>query len=127
MTAAGRCMRIRSVLTGIIAVFGLLAMPAIGRADEFFREPSDLPLMPGLHELADEAIVFENPEGRLVKVTARGIMAASAVLDYYAAALPELGWAEVARGRYRRDGERLSLELSRHASQVTVRFSIAPE
>jgi hypothetical protein len=120
-------MRFRWVLTRTVAVLGLLTVSVPGRADGFFREPADLPLMPGLHELTDEAIVFEYPEGRLVKVAASGLMPAAAVFEYYAAALPEFGWAEVARGKYRRDGERLSLDLSRHASHVTVRFSIAPE
>jgi len=127
MTAAGRCRRFRWVPTGTMAALGLLILSIIARADGFFQEPSDLPLMPGLHELTDEAIVFEYPEGRLVKVAARGSMTAEAVHDYYAAALPEFGWAEVARDKYRRDGERLWLEVSRRASQLTVRFSIAPE
>ncbi len=120
-------MRFDWALTRTMAVLGLLILPVSGRADGFFREPPDLPLMPGLSELTDEAIVFEYPEGRLVKVAASGVMPATSVFDYYAAALPEFGWAEIARGKYRRDGERLSLELSRHASHVTVRFSIAPE
>jgi hypothetical protein len=123
----GRCMRIRRVLLAAVTAAGLLAWSGAAPADSFFREPADLPLMPGLYELTDEALVFDYPEGRLVKVAARGIVTSAAVFDYYAATLPELGWSEVGRGRYTRDGERLSLELSRHASHVTVRFSIAPE
>jgi hypothetical protein len=127
MTAAVRWPRIRRAAWGTITVFILLVMPAIGRAEGFFREPADLPLMPGLHELTDEAIVFEYPEGRLVKVAARGILTAEAVLAYYAAALPEFGWDVVARDKYRRDGERLSMELSSQRRQVTIRISITPE
>lgn len=39
-------------------------------ATTFFHVLNDLPVMPGLRELPDEAINFDKPEGRIVTATA---------------------------------------------------------
>jgi hypothetical protein len=91
----------------------------------FFATVSDLPLMPGLTESAETALVFDNPSGRIVEVAATGAVSATTVRSFYGETLPQLGW--VADGkRFRREGEVLTLTVKETAVGVTVGFSIAP-
>src|SRR3546814_2954347 len=77
----------------------------------------DLPLMPGLAEIADAATVFDAPQGRIVESYAAGTVAAAEIRSFYAQTLPQLGWTAVDAGQagpleFRREGERLTLEIT---------------
>ena len=98
---------------------------AAGAQAAFFATVSDLPLMPGLTESAETALVFDKPSGRIVEVAATGAVSATTVRSFYGETLPQLGW--VADGtRFLREGEVLTLAVKESAVGVTVRFSIAP-
>ena len=105
-----------------------LAASGSGRAgDRFFSEISDLPVMPGLSAVRGVGVVFVKPEGRIVTILAKGNVARSAVLDYYGAALPQLGWTAAGPGRFRREGELLRLEFVDQPAGVAVKFALSPQ
>ena len=104
----------------------LLAVPAAVAQQAFFAAVSDLPLMPGLAEAADAALVFDNPAGRIVELAATGTVVAAAVRSFYAETLPQLGWEPVGDDRYVREGELLTLMVEAASGGLIVRFSIAP-
>jgi hypothetical protein len=115
----------------IIRILGMLvvfALPGVVRAaDGFFSGLPDLPVMPGLAEDRAAAVIFDKPEGRIVTLAARGRVSRKAVLQYYARALPQLGWKKTRPGRFRRDGEVLLLTISGTGKDLAVRISLAPE
>ena len=83
-------------------------MPAGGA---FVEGIDDLPLMPGLVGMADQSLVFDKPNGRIVQAVAAGRVQASAVKSFYADTAPQLGWKSAGEGRFTRDGESLRIEL----------------
>ncbi len=112
-------------ILGMVTVF---ALPGVARAaDGFFNGLPDLPVMPGLAEDPAAAVIFDKPEGRIVRAVARGRLSRKAVLQYYARALPHLGWKEIRPGRFRRESEVLVLTISGTGRDLTVRISLAPE
>ena len=52
----------------------------------------DIPLMSGLVENTDEAMVFDSPEGRIINAEAQGQITAIKTFEYYRSVLPSLGW-----------------------------------
>jgi len=121
--------RPRLWIAAIVLFAGLLAgLPAVaGGAARFFGGIEDLPLMPGLTELAGEAVIFDKPEGRIVTVAAEGALARREVLEFYRRTLPQLGWREQGPATYLRAGEVLRIEVTRRGQGVTVRFTVSPQ
>jgi len=106
---------------------GLLAAAVLAQEPEYLSEIQDLPLMPGLTEVAGAGLVFDKPDGRIVESYARGEVAASAVRSFYRATLPQLGWRIAAEDGFAREGETLQIELVTGESGLTVRFVLRPE
>ena len=103
------------------------AVPADGA---FVEGIDDLPLMPGLVGIADQSLVFDKPDGRIVQAVATGRVRASAVRSFYADTAPQLGWKSAGEGRFTRDGESLRIELidpGAPGSALIVRFLINPQ
>ncbi|MBL8806922.1 MAG: hypothetical protein JNN22_08760 [Rhodospirillales bacterium] len=114
----------RTVLAVLLAV--ALAGP-VRAADAFVDGIEDLPLMAGLSS-AGEATVFDAAQGRVVESLAEGAPTRAAVLDFYAATLPQLGWRADGVGRFAREGERLVIEFPPGgAGRTLVRFFLSPE
>jgi hypothetical protein len=100
------------------------------RAGAFLSGFEDLPLMPGLSEVAGAGVVFDTPSGRIVEAYAEGSVTSAEVAAFYARTLPQLGWQEAGAGEFRRENEVLRLEISARdagAPPVTVRFYLSPE
>ena len=122
----------RRPVSGVIAVLVLaagLAWPVSDAAPggpRFVSGIADLPLMPGLSERPEQAVVFENRNGRIVRATAIGRLAKPAVRRYYRDALPALGWLPAGADRFVREGELLRLELVSGDRGLAVRFSLSP-
>jgi hypothetical protein len=121
-------------LAGVLArMFAVLAMTctmvAQLRAEQFLSVVDDMPLMPGLTELRDQASDFQTPEGRIVDGSAAGAVDARAVSSFYDRTLPALGWTREAPGRFVRDRERLVIAVAPGTGKeaVTVRFSLRPQ
>ncbi len=103
------------------------AQGADGRADgTFLAGAADLPLMPGLRELPEMAMVFDKPDGRLVRAMAVGKTEQTALWRFYDETLPQLGWHRLGPGNFIRDGERLHITAKKSDGALIVRFAIAP-
>ena len=83
---------------GLILFFGWLAgaglSPALAR-DAYLSLAPDIPLAPGLSEFDDGQVVFDKPEGRIVRIEAERLEtegAGDGVSAFYRETLPNLGW-----------------------------------
>ena len=110
----------------VLALFFQHFPPARAENAAFFTDIPDLPLMPGLTEDPDAAVVFDQPDGRIVETGATGeALTAAGVAAFYGRILPQLGWRGA--GPYTREGERLSLTAEdMQAGGVTVSVRLAP-
>ncbi len=113
----------KTLLTALVLILALSAARADGG---FLSAVNDLPLMPGLAEVADATMMFDAPQGRIVEAYATGALEPGAVTKFYADTLPQLGWTPAGDG-YERDGERLVIDFpAASAGEVTCRFTLAP-
>ena len=87
-----------NLVFGLILFFGWLAgaglSPALAR-DAYLSLAPDIPLAPGLSEFDGEQVVFDKPEGRIVRIEAERLEtqgAGDGVPAFYRETLPNLGW-----------------------------------
>ena len=92
----------------------------------FFSTLEDLPVMSGLVEVVGEGMVFDKPEGRVVEAVAAGAAPREAVVAYYEAVLPELGWKRRGNAEFARSGEILRYHLETVGGTTEIRFTIVP-
>ena len=114
------------MLRALLLLLGLLAAAAAPAADAFVAGTEDLPLMPGLAPVRDAGVVFDKPQGRIVEAQATGKVTRAAVLRFYETTLPELGWAAEGRQSWRREGERLRIDIKGRDGDVRVGFTLSP-
>ena len=123
--------RSRNAVLSVLLLAGLfVSAPTAARAQEggFIAEVADLPLMPGLAEVADAGVVFDKPDGRIVEAYAEGAVERAAVLAFYDDTLAQLGWRPAgATGRFRREGENLAIDFLDGGGPLIVRFTLTPE
>jgi len=112
----------------LLACLGLAGLGRAAATDSFVVGIDDMPLMPGLTQLADRNVVFDAPSGRIVEAYAEGPIAREAVRNFYARTLPQLGWRTQGADHYVRDGETLRLEFpgARPGGRTMVRFFLSP-
>ncbi len=117
----------RLVIAALLAPWLLLLSPITGKADGgFLGGVEDLPLMPGLREIPDATLIYDKPDGRLVRAVASGEIDQAMLWRFYDETLPQLGWRRVATGYFVRDGEGLRITAEKSDATLTVRFAIAP-
>ena len=81
-----------------ILVFGLLVGAGVSAAlarDAYLSLAPDIPLAPGLSEFDGGQLVFDKPEGRIVRIEAERVSAQGAngaLPSFYRETLPNLGW-----------------------------------
>lgn len=124
----GRRILVAAAVVGLL-MGGVPTNVAAQDATQFVTVIEDLPLMPGLTEDADAGVIFDSPAGRIVEAYATGDVGRDRVLEFYAAALPQLGWRQDAAGVFVRENEILKLEFPgpvKSGRPLTVRFSLAP-
>ena len=111
-----------------VAIWCILAVFAGGAVADsgYLADVDDLPLPPGLSEDDSARMVFDKPEGRIVEAQATGSGTPAGVEDFYAVALPALGWQARGNGAWSRGDEVLQLTLSQDGPQVVVRYLITP-
>lgn len=114
----------------LLALAALLVVSSV-RAGDFFDGFPDLPLMPGLAERTESAVVFDHATGQVATAVASGPVEPAAVRRFYRRTLPPLGWVPECIApscdppdRYRREGQVLELELSPDRGDTTARFLI---
>lgn len=123
-----------AALAGALIALALMlsvARPLPARGDGYLSALDDVPLMPGLAEVPDTGVDFEAASGRIVEAEARGTerpgLDRGAVLAFYAAALPPLGWHAAAPARYVRAGEMLEIRVAAARGRITVHFKLRPQ
>ena len=88
----------------------------------------DLPLLPGLYPLPNEATIFVEPHaGRIAESDTQGMVDIDDVYRFYRHTLPHLGWQIIDSRTYHRTGEKLRIDAHADGKITTVRFSIRPE
>lgn len=98
-------------------------------ATDYLSTIPDLPLPEGLVEAKENGAVFDAPTGRIATGYASGTIAAGAVRDFYDQTLPELGWAVVTPGTYRRQTETLKIDVlgGEEGAPANVSFTLSAE
>ena len=87
-----------SLVFGWILFFGWLAGPGLFSVlarDAYLSLAPDIPLAPGLSEFDGGQVVFDKPEGRIVRIEAERLEtqgAGDGVPAFYRETLPNLGW-----------------------------------
>lgn len=105
--------------------------------DEAMLSDLAIPLMEGLVENKEEALLFDSPQGRIINAVASGAIEGKKIYEYYAAVLPSLGWivemrkncdenAELCLSAIR-DKESLSLLIDVKSGTSTVTYSLSPK
>ena len=116
----------------VIAVFLVLGLlrPAVAQeAGEpaFLQNLNDVPLMPGLYEVIEEGVVFDQPQGRIVEANAAAdTRQATEIQSFYSHTLPQLGWKQVGPGAFSREGEMLRIAVQEADSGRVVHFTVIP-
>tara|TARA_B100001996_G_scaffold378866_1_gene363697 strand:+ start:917 stop:1309 length:393 start_codon:yes stop_codon:yes gene_type:complete len=127
-------MKFKSLII-FVFVTGLFSVSSLRSQDsyKFFSVIDDLPLMDGLFEVVDSGVAFETARGRIIEVSATGVLSQDKLLAFYNKTLPQLGWYRKESGIFKREGEILSLEvirrpvpLSEATSNLTAVFRIKP-
>lgn len=115
------------------SVLALFIGSAGAWAEGYLSALPDMPLAAGLSEMPDEALLFDKPEGRILRLSATRMAAATdtAIRQFYVATLPNLGWRAQPAGAaqnapdltFTRKGENLRITL--RADRVI--FDLAPK
>ncbi|HBR68322.1 MAG TPA: hypothetical protein DEA55_02985 [Rhodospirillaceae bacterium] len=115
----------------IIAAIFMAAPCALAQQDQeppkFFSSLQDVPLMPGLRELTDYAVMFDKPEGRIIEsVAAVDSLTRESIRAYYEASLPQFGWKRIGKDNFARQGEYLRLGFEAVEGQDFLKITIMP-
>ena len=111
----------------ILCVISLLTATMTLAADRFVTGIADLPLMPGLQEIEDSAMVFSKPEGRIVEIMVSGAVSRDAVSSFYERTLPQLGWRRVEAESWLREKELLRYDMRESKKGIVIQFSLTPQ
>ncbi len=99
----------------------------VPRETQFFSVLQDMPLMPGLVELADQTVVFDKPEGRIIESVAQiHSISEGEIRSYYESVLPQFGWSRIDGNAFVRGDERLQLSFEDYEDQSFLRIMVMP-
>lgn len=93
----------------------------------FFESLYDIPVMPGLEEFHDQAVLFDKPNGRIASVVAGAPNLKPAVVQaFYDDTLIQMGWKKGPQNQYVRGEDRLEMSVERKPPLTVVRFTLSP-
>lgn len=111
----------------LIIAFCLLATPAVAEKARFFEALYDVPVMPGLEELPDQAMLFDKPDGRIASVVAASkTLGEEDVRRFYGETLVQMGWKKSTQNQYVRGSDRLSMDVVKRPPLTLVHFTLEP-
>ena len=117
----------KAFLTIVLALLCLASQSAQAEKGRFFEALYDVPVMPGLEELPDQAMLFDKPDGRIASVVAASKTVGEAdIRRFYEETLSQMGWKKSTQNQYVRGADRLSLEVVRRAPITVVHFTLEP-
>lgn len=114
------------MILSVCGLFFLISFSAFAGQVGYSGVIDDLPLMPGMIEKMEDSIVFDAPGGRIVEIGAETKANVAAVSEFYADALPALGWEPISSSGFIRDNEILKISSERKENITVVHFSLAP-
>ncbi len=123
--------RIFALLLFVVA----LPLATVASAQEKYLDAvEDMPLMDGLHETGEGGMVFDKPNGRIVRTIAEGRVGLTSARRFYENTLPQLGWVRHKKLEligdllvFDRESERLEIEfVPISGGKTQVRFSFEP-
>jgi hypothetical protein len=111
----------------LMMVFAFPACADEMRENHFLSSLNDIPLMPGMTEVEDEAVVFDKASGRIGESLAIAEnLESSEISRFYSLTLPQMGWLETQEGSFVRQDERLRISVAAAQGQNLVRFMVTP-
>ena len=111
----------------ILLVMGLFFGAAAHATDAYFEALYDVPIMAGLEEVKEQAMLFDKPGGRIASVVGVSkTVDATRIEAFYDQSLPQLGWKKVEKNQYVRGEDRLVLELVRRPPVTVLHFTLSP-
>lgn len=119
----------RILLTAFLACLFILpaSVSAQTGGNAFFEALYDVPVMQGLEELKDQAMLFDKPDGKIASVVAASrALSAAEVAGFYEATLPQLGWKKTRQNQYVRGEDRLTMEITRAPPLTVIHFTLSP-
>lgn len=97
-----------------------------GRA-VYFEALYDVPVMPGLQELKDQAMLFDKPDGRIASVVAASpTLKPEQIRAFYEETLPQLGWKKINSKQYVRDNSSLTMALETRPPLSILHLTLSP-
>ena len=106
----------------LFAFLFLSFITAAQAATQYSAAIEDLPLMPDMTEDKSSVVIFDAPEGRIIETNAKTGSGAAEVSAWYNAALPPLGWQPTSALSFRRDREKLVINIDKGVAH----FKISP-
>lgn len=107
-----------------------IALAGAAMAEEkpvFFEALYDVPVMPGLEEVKDQAMLFDKPDGRIASIVAVSEkLSAADISRFYADSLPQLGWKKTSENQYVRAKDQLNMEVVKKPPLTIVHFTLQP-
>lgn len=113
----------------LVFFFVMILFVSHAWAQGFFNSLPDVPLMPGLIELEDQAVSFDKPEGRILMAYADvdDSVDMQSLQSYYQQVLPAFGWVSTSALSYQRADESLTIAVINQAEGSRVlEITIAP-
>ncbi len=106
----------------------LLAASAFAQEAGYLRYLPDVPLMAGMSEQQEQAMIFDKAEGRVIEsIALAGTSSAKDVQEFYQRTLPQLGWKQASPQRFLRNDEQLIVKWEKLPDGPIVRFSVSPK
>jgi hypothetical protein len=120
----------------IVILAMIFTFPALAQEGTLLNDLA-LPLMDGLEENREAALLFDSPDGRIINAEAHGSLGAQEVNNFYRMVLPSLGWKMNvdksncdASAQYclfaNREQESLTLNVIENAAGLKVLFALSP-
>lgn len=111
----------------MLVAFPLQAGAEVEKQAAFFEALYDVPIMPGLQELKDQAMLFDKPDGRIASVVAASkTLPKAEVARFYHDSLPQLGWIKTSENQYVRGSDLLYFEVVAKPPLTIVHFTLSP-
>ena len=124
----GNLLHMKNLIFFTLALFITLAPALPARADALHYSAviEDLPLMNGMAENSDDAVIFDKPGGRIVESVTHIAASEQEIDNFYRQNLPALGWKLVSAGQFLRDGESLQIKIEAAKNTREVHFILTP-
>lgn len=127
MQKTGLIVMLEIGLTVLVSFFPLRVVAQNQENQAYLQYLPDVPLWPGAREIEDQSVVFDKEEGRVVEaVVDIEKTSEKSALNYYAKALPALGWTSMRPGLFVRNGEQLVVKWEKVQGGAILRFSLLP-